>query len=236
MQEQIFYGISKSTDNGVTWFQTALNNRTVYSLVVSGSNIYAGTSLYGLYISSNNGDSWIQTSLILQIIYSMYVNGNNIYCGTDQGVYISSNNGANWTPSGFSTNEIYSICVTGGNIYAGVSIAAGVYKSTNNGVNWTQTSLNNRVIYSLYGEEIMSMPVRNNYGLLFNKCRRELDSRLLIILLFILLQEQEAGIYAELIWDFTDPLTAVLTGVFWDWEIRTFRELQQAVQFLRRYS
>ncbi|MBK9404682.1 MAG: hypothetical protein IPN57_09140 [Ignavibacteria bacterium] len=60
------YGVYKSTDNGVTWFQTSLNNRTVYSLVVSGSNIYAGTSLYGLYISSNNGDSWIQTSLILR--------------------------------------------------------------------------------------------------------------------------------------------------------------------------
>ena len=52
-----------TTNNGINWSQTTLNNKTVYSLVAYGNNIFAGTIFYGVYLSTNNGTSWTQTAL-----------------------------------------------------------------------------------------------------------------------------------------------------------------------------
>ena len=52
------YGVYKSNNGGTTWTQTFLNDKTVYSLAISGNLVYAGTNLYGLYVSTDNGVSW----------------------------------------------------------------------------------------------------------------------------------------------------------------------------------
>ena len=56
------YGVYVSSNNGINWLQTALNNKAVDSLAVNGSTIFAGTTS-GIYLSTNSGSSWTLTAL-----------------------------------------------------------------------------------------------------------------------------------------------------------------------------
>ena len=53
-------GVYHSTNNGTSWtLDTAgMGDQYVYSLAVSGANIFAGTYNHGVYLSTNNGTSW----------------------------------------------------------------------------------------------------------------------------------------------------------------------------------
>jgi len=86
-----FNGVYLSTNNGITWTQTALNNRMVYGLAISGNNpedsgqvIFAGTNDYGVYLSANNGQNWIQKNQgfpnIIDV-YSFLIANNYIFAG-----------------------------------------------------------------------------------------------------------------------------------------------------------
>jgi hypothetical protein len=142
-------GVYRSTNNGTSWTQTSLNNKTILSLAVSGTYIFAGTAGVGVYRSTNNGTSWTQTSLNNQIVYSLMSLGTYIFAGTGNGIYRSTNNGTNWTQSGLNTSiSVYSLAVSGNNtIFAG-TWSNGIYMSTNNGTNWPLTVLTERTIYS----------------------------------------------------------------------------------------
>jgi len=56
-------GIYYSTNNGTSWAQSNLITDDVWTLAVSGNNVFAGTDHTGVYISTNNGSSWLQTSM-----------------------------------------------------------------------------------------------------------------------------------------------------------------------------
>ncbi len=135
-------GVYISTNNGSSWTITALNNKITYSLAVSGTVIYAGTSMNGVYSTSNNGVNWAQTSLNNQTIYALIIDGNNIFAGASgNGVYLSTNNGSTWTQNTLGSHTVLSLAASGANIYAGTSIN-GIYRSTNSGTNWAQTLMN----------------------------------------------------------------------------------------------
>jgi hypothetical protein len=133
-------GVYSSTDGGLRW---NLKNfqQNVYSVLVDGSNIYAGTAGSGVYLSTNDGANWIQqTSLPNLVVNSLAKKDSYILAATStNGVYYTTNNGTNWTQSSLNitTNALY---VLDSLVYAG-TIFGGVYKSSNNGVNWIQTSL-----------------------------------------------------------------------------------------------
>jgi hypothetical protein len=78
------YDVQRSTDNGQNWTQTSLNDRTVRSLAVSGSNVFAGTSS-GVYLSTNNGETWSQINEGMgnREILSLAMGPNYIYAGTN---------------------------------------------------------------------------------------------------------------------------------------------------------
>jgi hypothetical protein len=144
-------GVFLSTNNGVSWSQTALNNITVNSLAVKENNLLAG-AFGGIYLSTNNGASWIFDSLNLDYgeVTSFVLSGNNIFAGTRgsvpngiYGVYISANNGINWTHTNIN-ERIISLGAIGNNIFAGKfrdGLDYGIYLSTNSGMNWAQISL-----------------------------------------------------------------------------------------------
>ena len=50
-----------STDNGVSWDTAGYTNPYVFSIVISGSNIFTGT-LHGVYLSTNDGNSWVEVN------------------------------------------------------------------------------------------------------------------------------------------------------------------------------
>jgi hypothetical protein len=145
----VFYSLLISNYSFSQWMQKSNGmgtNRTVWSLAVSGNNIFAGTDA-GVYLSTNNGEFWSLTSFN-QSGNVLLINGNNIYAGS-QGVFLSTNNGQNWTQIGLNNENVWALAGNGSSIFAGSANGHGVYRSTDNGINWTQTSLNNNIISSL---------------------------------------------------------------------------------------
>lgn len=151
-------GVFLSTNNGSNW--TPINNGltglalTIRSLLVVGSNIFAGTP-WGIYKSTDNGGSWNQSNNgILQANVScLTVLGTNILAGEfsyNRGIFLSTNSGASWSQlnNGLigSSLVIYFLQVSGTNIFAGT--LGGVSFSSNNGTNWTSVGLMNYTINS----------------------------------------------------------------------------------------
>ena len=133
-------GVYISTNMGLFWSQTSLNNTAVNSFVISGSNIFAGT-LKGIYQSTNNGLTWTIAGMINKEVWSLIAIDNNIFAGTyGDGVYISTNSGLNWAQTSFVGPWVYTFAVIGSKIFAG-TYGYGIYFSTNNGLNWSQTTL-----------------------------------------------------------------------------------------------
>ena len=79
------HGVYISSDNGNTWTQSSLKQKSVYSLAISNNRILAGTNLYGLYTSDDNGITWVQSSLNNQIVSVLLVSGSNIFAGAING-------------------------------------------------------------------------------------------------------------------------------------------------------
>ncbi len=123
---------------------------TVNALVISGSNIFAGTQYNGVFLSTNNGTNWSVKGLTGMEITSFAVSGSNIFAGANySGVYLSTNNGSNWTAvnTGLSGQSVRAVAVSGTNIFAG-TYNGGVFLSTNNGANWTSVGLTDRGIWT----------------------------------------------------------------------------------------
>ncbi|MFZ4590975.1 MAG: T9SS type A sorting domain-containing protein [Ignavibacteria bacterium] len=152
-------GVFISTNYGVNWTQTPLNNQSVRSIVTTGSNIFAGTSGGGVYLSTNNGTNWVQTTFNSQYVRSLAISGNSLFAGIGNtptgtgGIYLSTNSGVNWTLKGLNDNDAGCILINGIYIFAAASNynlgTGGLFLSTNNGNSWVQTSLNNKAVSSL---------------------------------------------------------------------------------------
>ena len=118
----LYNGIYISSNNGVNWTQSSLNNESILSLTVNGNNIYAGTTFGGVYLSTNNGLNWIQTNLNIEEVYTVAISGNNIFAGTASGVYLSKNNGVNWVikNEGFPWSiPIHTLLINGNYLFGG---------------------------------------------------------------------------------------------------------------------
>src|SRR4030095_1159777 len=121
------------------WVQVRPGTETIYSFILSGSNIFAGESS-GITFSSNNGNSW-QTSFN-QFTYRLANNSQNIFAGTFSGLFYTTNNGLNWIINPLSSlyqGFVRSVAANGPNIFVGTDVGStnGVYRSTNGGLNWS---------------------------------------------------------------------------------------------------
>jgi len=153
-------GVYISTNNGVSWSLTSLNNQSGNVLLINGNNIYAGT-FHGVFKSTNNGQNWTQIGLSNRSVWALTIHGNNIFAGTDfgHGVYRSTNNGLNWTQTSLGdTNFISSLVMSGNNIFAGDWVTNSVFLSSDTGNTWTQISLGGTST-----EVVLSLAVHGNY-------------------------------------------------------------------------
>lgn len=124
-------GVYISTNNGANWSQTALNNKSVYSMAMNGNNIFAGTGS-GVYRSTDLGTTWVQTSLNNELVYSLAVSGSSVFAGTElHGVFVSENNGTTWVQKneGLLDLTIHSLRIVNNFLFAGASANA-VYRRT----------------------------------------------------------------------------------------------------------
>ncbi|HWY35128.1 MAG TPA: hypothetical protein VNX68_10820, partial [Nitrosopumilaceae archaeon] len=144
-------GVVKSPLSGIStssWanFSNGLTSQAIYSLQISGTNIYAGSYGKGVFISPTANANWTSTSgmqINSEFISSISVNGSDVYAGNASGypaLYHSTNGGANWAQSStfsFLNKQVGSVITDGTNIFAGTD-GIGVMLSTNSGQNWFQ--------------------------------------------------------------------------------------------------
>jgi hypothetical protein len=150
-----YSGIYRSTDNGMTWAQTAMTNNYYRCFAVDGNNIFAGGT--GLYFTTNNGANW--TSLGLnQSVISIGISGNTIYAGTEYAeLWQSTNYGLNWVRLSICYPRVGSIAIDGNNIFIGGS--EGVFLSSNNGLNW----VNKNQGFNYNPPTLNALLIANNY-------------------------------------------------------------------------
>jgi photosystem II stability/assembly factor-like uncharacterized protein len=134
-------GVFLSTNNGDSWAYIGLTQYEVYSLAISGNNLFAGTD-NGVYLSTNNGTNWttVNSGLTESDVYSLTNSNNNLYAGTSGGIFLSNDNGSNWTDISSVTledNSVRSIAVYQSNIIVGTG-GYGAYLSTDSGTTWEE--------------------------------------------------------------------------------------------------
>ncbi len=154
-------GVYKSTDNGSTWARVssglpalADTNTLVNSLVVIGTNLFAGTG-HGVYMSANNGASWtpVNNGLIYHYVTSLAAQGTELFAGTSNGVFRSNDNGANWSLS-LSDKYVSALTVVDTNVFAG-TLSQGIY--------WLHKSDSTWRYRDLPDVEITSFAINNGY-------------------------------------------------------------------------
>ena len=149
-------GIYVSSDNGITWFLSGMQNTTVTSLAynLETDQYYAGTNENGLFVSKDEGKTW---SLLVAELVDYKINnieidrtGNVLIC-TDKGFFTCSNEGKNLRQliNGLDNEEFYlSLTLSSGDIF--VTSKSGIFISTAEyGFNTINTGLVSKEIFSL---------------------------------------------------------------------------------------
>lgn len=134
------YGLSRSTDQGVSWSKANLPNGLAMGSVAAGAGGVFGGYSYGLYRSVNNGDSWqnMSSSLGDRDVMALSIGLGYVLAGTLDGyVFRSADTGQTWTrsDSGLPPEWVKSILVDSQTLWAGT--AAGVFRSADTGKKWT---------------------------------------------------------------------------------------------------
>jgi len=140
-------GFFRSTDNGTSWKEMSQGSiqGVVLSLVVLGTNLFAGTNISGVYHSTDNGTTWKQVFANYTPIRALAVSGTYIFSGTSNGLYLSSDNGLTWG-QGNSLPLSGIIHVLGTSKTNLFTYETGIYRSTNGGTIWTQSDFSNLLV------------------------------------------------------------------------------------------
>ena len=90
-------GCFRSPDGGDSWAPVSAGSReqNVWSLVVSGRTVYAGTG-DGVFRLEHGTDSWTQVGLAGSWVLSLAESGTASYAGTVNGVFHSIDVGNSW--------------------------------------------------------------------------------------------------------------------------------------------
>ena len=145
---------AKLNYRGFAKISTGLPISTIYSLIASGNNLFAGIRNGGVYLSTNNGINWtaVNSGISNLTVHSLLSAGSSLFAGTDGGsaLYVTTNNGTNWTQanSGLDAPRVFSLASGGTYIFAGT--ANGVYFSSNNGSSWKAVSSTNMKAQNIY--------------------------------------------------------------------------------------
>jgi len=153
-------GLFKSTNGGLNWYSTGLQNIAVDSIAVSPNyasdqTVFAGSSINGLYKSTDGGAHFSAIKVVsgdngvLPVVFSpAYATDQTVFTGTSHsGIYKSTNGGSNWTLlPGTTLLTPFSIAVSPNyendqTVFIG-TLQKGLLKSTDGGGSFAQiTSL-----------------------------------------------------------------------------------------------
>lgn len=109
-----YWGVYKTTNDGITWDTTGLSDKYIYDLDYSDGNIYAATS-NGMYSSSNNGQNWnkiFDGGQTTKLVIGVKVLDGQVFAATQHdGIFRSTDHGSSWLyiGDGLFSNILYSI-------------------------------------------------------------------------------------------------------------------------------
>jgi photosystem II stability/assembly factor-like uncharacterized protein len=159
-------GIHKSTNDGVTWFDSnngiddiEVNSITVVPNGAGGSNVLAGVYA-GIFLSTNDGGSWQSVNPnpmpMDWVVTPNGSGGQDVFGGGFGGVWRSTNYGVTWAPSGLGGEIVQAMATTtsGTLMFAGGD-PFGVYRSTDHGLTWAPVNngLTDPRIYALFSPD-----------------------------------------------------------------------------------
>ena len=140
-------GVYFSSDNGMSWVNIGLTDRSVLSLAIrpdstGGKNLFAGANAYGVSLSTNNGKSWtyVNSGMYSSYVLSLAALDTNLLAGTTDGVFVTTNNGSSWISTGLRDIFVDAFAVSGPFLYAG-TYGSRTFLSTDNGSSWTADSV-----------------------------------------------------------------------------------------------
>jgi photosystem II stability/assembly factor-like uncharacterized protein len=142
-------GVFISRNDGLTWesADSGLPDLHVWSLLIHGDDLFAGSYYQGVFRSTDGGASWhsANTGLTDPMVYALAADGTWIYAGTggsNGGIFRSTNNGGSWEHVYRDTltyPHVYSFFVSSSGIMAG---GYGVsYFSADHGNSWARITL-----------------------------------------------------------------------------------------------
>ncbi len=116
------------------------------SLLVRGSEVFAGTNGGGIFYSSDNGNNWnqINNGLTMLYVYALIEHDSYIFAGTyhegtlnGSGVFRSDDNGQNWISvnNGLSNLSVMSFAANSDYVFVGTN-GGGTHRTGDNGDNW----------------------------------------------------------------------------------------------------
>lgn len=114
-----------------------LYGASIYSIAVSGNDIFVGTNGSGVFLSTGLGESWVQKNngLTDYIVNAIAIKGSTIVAGTTSGIFISMDYGNTWEQrnNGLTMPDVRALAFMGDTIFAGSRDYDGMYNPSNSG-------------------------------------------------------------------------------------------------------
>jgi photosystem II stability/assembly factor-like uncharacterized protein len=145
-------GIYRSTNNGLNWIFSGLDNLNIASFSFCGNVLLAlttdfdGSRAHGIYRSTDFGSTWILSNndIVSTNINSLGANNNFVFAGMgEMGLSRSSSKGKDWVwmkNDGLKLMTVNSIVNLGNDVYT-CNTGAGIYYSANSGNSWTDYNI-----------------------------------------------------------------------------------------------
>jgi hypothetical protein len=145
-------GVCKSTDQGLTWSESGLQGDGVFSLIASGTALYAGRYGGHVYTSTNGGTSWTEvgTGLPAGNVQGLARLGTTTYAALwEQGVYKLPDGQTVWTAmnTGLPEPRMRSMTTFAGSLFLGTE-SKGVYKWNGGAARWDSCGPENGTVWS----------------------------------------------------------------------------------------
>ncbi len=136
-------GIYLSSDTGANWVleNNGIPTSYIYTLVASGTNLFAANLFENVYLSSDSGKSWrlVNSGLPTKAEFlTLTASGANVFLGCSDGIYRTTDQGEFWMPANNgipSSTLIYALAANHQNVFAG-SFGAGIFQSSDSGQSW----------------------------------------------------------------------------------------------------
>ena len=136
----------RSDDEGDSWTGIATEEitRTVETIAVYGTRLYAGTSGSGVFRSDDKGDSWTAVNDGLthrKVSALLVVNEDTVFAGTPGGVFRTTDGGDSWVKvnTGITSTTISELEVVGDKLYT--LVGGKIVYSADGGESWQSVKI-----------------------------------------------------------------------------------------------